>query len=310
MNMSATAFNKKSASGLDAIVESGTIPRQLVTGFDFVEGPAWHPQTGELLFSDIIGDKMYRWTESDGLDVWREPSHMANGNAWDREGRLLTCEHATSRVSRSEAGGGYEILVSHYQDRELNSPNDIVVRRDGSIFFTDPNSGRGDRYGVARKQQLEFQGVYCLHPETAELTLLADDFAKPNGLCFSKDESLLFVNDTDRQHIRVFNVHNDGGISGGRVWAETAGDAPGVADGMKIDSMGNLYCCSSGGIHVFDLDARRIGIITTPEVAANFTWGGEDLTDLYITATHSVYRLSMRVPGYLPFIPEAMSQAV
>jgi len=309
MKLSATAFNQKSASGLDAIVEAGTIPQQLLGGFQFVEGPAWHPQTRELVFSDIIGDRMYRWTDRDGPDAWREPSHMANGNAWDREGRLLTCEHATSRISRSGAGG-YEVLVSHYQGRELNSPNDIVVKCDGSIYFTDPNSGRGERYGVARRQQLEFQGVYCLHPETGQLTLLADDFAKPNGLCFSKDESLLFVNDTDRQHIRVFDVHEDGGISGGHVWAETAGDAPGVADGMKIDSAGNLYCCGSGGIHVFDPDARRIGVIATPEVAANFTWGGEDLTDFYVTATHSVYRLKMKVPGHLPFIPEAMSPAV
>jgi gluconolactonase len=303
MNMSAMAFNRKSASGLDAIVEAGSTPQQLLSGFKFVEGPAWHPQTRELVFSDIIGDKLYRWSERDGLGVLRQPSHMGNGNAWDREGRLLTCEHATSRISRSGPGGRYEVLVSHYQGLELNSPNDIVVKRDGSLYFTDPNSGRGRRYGVPRRQQLEFQGVYCLHPETAELALLADDFAKPNGLCFSKDESLLFVNDTDRQHIRVFDASDDG-ISGGHVWADTAGTAPGVADGMKIDSAGNLYCCGSGGIHVFDPDARRIGIIATPEVAANFTWGGDDLTDLYITATHSVYRLRMKVPGHLPFMPE------
>ena len=307
MNMSATAFHKKPAGGLDAIVEAGTIPHQFLSGFDFVEGPAWHPQTGELVFSDIIGDRIYRWTERDGLSVWRQPSHMANGNAWDHEGRLLTCEHATSRISRGGPDDSYEVLVSHYQGLELNSPNDIVVKRDGSIYFTDPNSGRGDRYGVARQQQLGFQGVYCLHPETAELTLLADDFAKPNGLCFCRDESLLFVNDTDRQHIRVFDMHEDGGISGGRVWAETSGDAPGVADGMKIDSAGNLYSCGSGGIHVFDPDARRIGILATPEVAANFAWGGDDLTDLYITATHSVYHLRMKVPGQLPFVPEAMT---
>lgn len=297
--MSAATITRRLVSGLDAIIEPGTALEQVLTGFEFVEGPAWHPRKRILVFSDIIGDTMYCWHENNVLAVLRKPSHMANGNTWDREGRLLSCEHATSRISRSNGEDSYEVLVSHYRECELNSPNDIVVKRDGSIYFTDPNSGRTDKYGVARHQELPYQGVYRFDPEKSELTLLVKDFAKPNGLCFSRDESLLFVNDTDRQHIRVFNVLEDGSIANGRIWAETGGDAPGVADGMKVDNASNLYCCGAGGIHVFDVTGARTGVIETPEVAANFTWGGDSLTDMYITATHSVYRLKTKIPGHV-----------
>ncbi len=299
MNMSAATIASGSASGLDAILDPGTAAEQIVTGFEFVEGPAWHQQNKLLVFSDIIGNTMYCWRENGELAEFRKPSYMANGNTWDHEGRLLTCEHATSRISRTDQNGNYEALVSHYGGCELNSPNDIVVNKDGAIYFTDPNSGRSQKYGIARYQELDFQGVFRLDPERSELTLLASDFAKPNGLCFSLDESLLFVNDTDRQHIRAFDVLDDGSITNDRVWAETRGVEPGVADGMKIDSAGNLYSCGSGGIHVFDALGSRIGIIETPEVAANFTWGGDALTDMYITATHSVYRLRVKVPGHV-----------
>lgn len=299
MNMSAATIASGSASGLDAILDPGTAAEQIVTGFEFVEGPAWHQQNKLLVFSDIIGNTMYCWRENGELAEFRKPSYMANGNTWDHEGRLLTCEHATSRISRTDQNGNYEALVSHYGGCELNSPNDIVVNKDGAIYFTDPNSGRSQKYGIARYQELDFQGVFRLDPERSELTLLASDFAKPNGLCFSLDESLLFVNDTDRQHIRAFDVLDDGSIANDRVWAETGGVEPGVADGMKIDSAGNLYSCGSGGIHVFDAFGSRIGIIETPEVAANFTWGGDALTDMYITATHSVYRLRVKVPGHV-----------
>jgi gluconolactonase len=177
------------------------------------------------------------------------------------------------------------------------------VTRNGDVFFTDPNSGRGARYGVERRQELDFQGVFRLDPDTRSLTLLVDDFSKPNGLCFSLDESRLFINDTDRQHIRVFDVLDDFTIANGRLWASVSGLQPGVADGMKLDSAGNLYCCGSGGIHVFDPGGSPMGVIPTPEVAANFTWGGEDLTELFMTATHAVYRLRVKIPGHNPITP-------
>jgi len=285
---------------LDEIVSPDAAFERVASGFRFVEGPVWYADQGTLLFSDIIGNTMYRLGKRGGIDVFRKPSLMANGSTLDREGRLLTCEHATSRVSRTPADGRYEVIASHFQGCELNSPNDIVVRRDGSIYFTDPNSGRTRKYGVERPQELGFQGVYRLDPDTGELALLVDDFAKPNGLCFSHDEAVLFVNDTDRQHIRSFDVKANGSVANGRVWATTGGDLPGVADGMKLDSKGNLYCCGSGGIHVFDPDGARLGVIATPEVAANFTWGGRELTDLYVTATHSIYRLGLNVAGHDP----------
>jgi gluconolactonase len=295
--MSAATTSVQPVSRLDEVVLPGATPERILTGFEFVEGPAWDTRSNSLIFSDIIGDTLYRWREYTELTVLRKPSHMANGNTWDRQGRLLSCEHATSRISRSTGEDEYEVLASHYQGRELNSPNDIVVAQNGRIYFTDPNSGRSQKYGVERPQALEFQGVFLLDPESSELTLLIDDFDKPNGLCFSLDESQLYINDTDKQHIRIFDVLDDGRIANGRIFAETGGDKPGVADGMKVDALGNLYCCGSGGIHVFQSDGARIDVIEVPEVAANFTWGGQQLTDMYITATHSIYRLPMKVSG-------------
>jgi gluconolactonase len=296
--------NRIIEGGLDEVICDGASFEQLATGFCFVEGPAWSPQHQSLFFSDITGDVMYRWSEIDGVRVFRKPSHMANGASWDHEGRLVVCEHARSRVSRVSMDGKYEVLASRYAGKELNSPNDIVVSSQGLILFTDPTSGRSAAFGVEREQELDFQGVYKLDPVNGELELLVDDFSKPNGLCFSRDETRLFINDTDRQHIRVFDVKENGGISGGREWASVDGEEPGVADGMKLDSMGNLYCCGSGGIHVFDPDANRLGVIPTPEFAANFTWGGEYLSDLLVTATRSIYRLRVKIPGYNPLKPQ------
>jgi len=301
MSTAATTIYTIPFSGrLAEICGSNSKLERVASGFRFVEGPVWYSRQNTLLFSDIIGDAMYRLERTGEVKTYRQPSHMANGSTLDREGRLLTCEHASSRVSRTSVDGDYEVMASHYGDLELNSPNDIVVRRDGSIYFTDPNSGRTEKYGVERQQELDFQGVYRLEPETGELTLLVEDFDKPNGLCFSLDESVLFVNDTSRQHIYAFDVTEDGSVCNSRVWASTDGDLPGVADGMKIDSQGNLYCCGSGGIHVFDPSGTPLGVIVVPEVAANFTWGGEHLSDLYITATHSIYRLGMNVRGHDP----------
>ena len=279
------------------VVESDVSLDLIADGFTFLEGPIWHPHDHHLIFSDIIGDTMFRWQAGKGVSIFRQPSHMANGNTYDREGCILTCEHATSRVTRTDPNGRTDILVSHYQGRELNSPNDIVVRSDGCIYFTDPNSGRNDPYGVARPQELDFQGVYCLDPGTGRLSLLVDDFEKPNGLCFNSDESLLFINDTARQHIRVFDVKEDGLLNKGRLWAELKDDGVGVADGMKIDTAGRLFCTGPGGVHVFDQEAELLGRILVPQQAANFTWGDADLCSLYITASQSLYRVRVKQAG-------------
>ena len=172
------------------------------------------------------------------------------------------------------------------------------MKRDGGIYFTDPTYGRMEYYGVARAPVLAFRGVYRVEPDGARITLLADDFAQPNGLCFSVDERRLFVNDTERMHIRVFDVADDGTLRNGRIWAELSGDGAGAPDGMKIDSEGNLYCCGPGGIHVLDPSATALGVLRVPTHVANFTWGEDDLKSLFITATDNLFRIRVSVPGH------------
>jgi gluconolactonase len=287
-------------SRLLSIVRRDAEVERLAGGFEFTEGPVWHPEAKFLIFSDMPGDHMRRWTPAEGVATFRKPCNMANGNAYDRRGRLVTCEHASSRVTRTEPDGSIVALATHYNDRELNSPNDVVVRSDNTIFFTDPDFGRRPYYGVPRESQLAFRGVYLITPD-GELRLLVDDFGQPNGLCFSRDETRLFVNDSPRRHIRVFDV--DGyGLSGGEVWAETGGvEGERTPDGMKIDSAGNLFCVGPGGIHIFDGEGRRLGVILVPENVANFTWGEDDLKSLLITASTSLYRLRVEVPGLPAF---------
>ena len=290
---------------LHRLIDPDSQIEPVVAGFDFIEGPIWHPRDRSLIFSDILGNSIYRWSESAGLATLRRNSYMANGNAYDRKGRVVTCEHATSRLTRTDFanGGELEVLASHFEGKQLNSPNDVVVKSDGSIYFTDPDSGRSAGFGVPRERELPFSGVYRFNPEAEELTLLVDDFAKPNGLCFSQDELLLFVNDTMRQHIRVFDVLADGAVGNGRLFANLTGDKLGVADGMKIDQAGNLYSCGPGGIHVFNPGGELLGVIETPEFAANFVFGDDDLQTLYITASTSLYRLRVNVPGVAIFTP-------
>ncbi len=270
---------------------------KLGTGYLFTEGPLWHPVAQHLTFSDMPGDIMRRWTATGGVTTFRQPCAKSNGLVYDKQGRMLICEHASSRVTRVESDGSTTTLASHWQGRELNSPNDIVVRHDGAVYFSDPTYGRAEYYGVPRQKQLDFQGVYRIDPTDGSLGLMANDFGQPNGLCFSTDERRLFVNDTDRQHIRVFDIAADGTLQNNRIWAETRGDGQGAPDGMKIDAIGNVYCCGPGGIHVFDPDARCLGVIKVPEYTANFCWGDPDYRSLYITAATSLYRLRTRIPG-------------
>jgi gluconolactonase len=279
------------------IVGEDVVVERLATGFDFTEGPVWNRAENHLIFSDMPGNIMRKWTPDGGIQDFRQPSNMANGNCYDRQGRLVTCEHATSRVTRTEPDGSITVMATHYDGKELNSPNDIIVKSDGSIYFTDPSFGRKEYYGVPRDTELDFRGVYRLDAESGDLILLASDFDQPNGLCFSADESLLFVNDTMKNHIRVFDVNAAGSVSNSRVWAEVTGDREGVPDGMKIDSQGNLCTTGPGGIHYFAPDATSLGIIYMPEGVANFTWGEDDLRSMFVTASSSLYRVRLIVPG-------------
>jgi len=290
--MAVVAHSKK----LNDLIDENAEVEQIATGFTFTEGPIWMSD-GSLHFSDMPGDKRRRWHPTEGVTVLRDPSNKCNGMTLDNDGNLIVCQHVTSSVVREKPDGTRETLATHWGDKELNSPNDVIVASDGSIIFTDPTYGRMPGFGLEREQELDFQGVYRLPAGGGELELLVDDFAQPNGLCFSLDESRLFVNDTERQHIRVFNVKGNGDLGGGAIWAVTEGEGPGAPDGMKIDSRGNLYCCGPGGVHVFDSSGHRMGIIRVPEVAANFTFGDDDLRSLFVTASTSLYRLRVRVPG-------------
>jgi len=282
------------------VVGGGIAFEKLAGGFGFTEGPIWHPRERHLTFSDIPGNQMHRWSASAGVASFRKPSNKANGNTYDRAGRMLSCEHATSRVTRTEADGSIAILATHYKGKQLNSPNDVVVKSDGWIYFTDPTYGRTRDFGVERAVELDFRGVYRVRGDGTDLTLLADDFGQPNGLCFTRDEKRLFVNDTERGHVRAFDVKADGLLSGGAVWAEVKSGGKGDPDGMKLDSAGNLYVCDCrdpGRIHVFGPDARFLGAIVTPEMVANFTWGDDDMKSLYVTAATSLYRARTNTPG-------------
>jgi gluconolactonase len=243
------------------------------------------------------GDHMRRWSAREGVTTFRKPCNMSNGLTYDRQGRLLACEHATSQVTRTEDDGRIVPIATHYAGKQLNSPNDIVCKSDGGIYFSDPPYGRAKFYGVERPQELDFQGVYRVGRDAKSTELLVDDFDRPNGLCFSRDERRLFINDTARKHIRVFDVTPTGTLKNGRVWAETKGDKPGAPDGMKIDSAGNVYCCGPGGIHVFDPDGRLLEVLEAPEYTANFAWGDDDYRSLFITASTSLYRSRRTIAG-------------
>ena len=282
-----------------AIVGDGVRVEQVATGFGFTEGPVWDKARRQLIWSDMKHDHMRCWSSERGVQTYRKPSNKANGNAFDAQGRLVSCEHGTSRVVREEADGALTVLASQWEGKELNSPNDLTIKSDGAIYFSDPTFGRiREDVGIPRPLTLDFRGVYRIAPD-GDLRLLVDDFEQPNGLCFSPDESLLYINDTPRAHIRVFDVQPDGGIASGRVFGETTGDAPGAPDGMKLDTQGHLYCTGPGGIHVFGHDGRCLGVILTPERPTNMAWGDDDLKTLYITAQTSVYRARLKATGHL-----------
>ena len=210
--------------------------------------------------------------------------------------RLITCEHNGRRVVRTELDGAISALAERFQGRRLNSPNDVVVRSDGSVYFTDPPYGLGN---PPRWKELTFNGVYRRAAD-GEVVLLVDDFERPNGLAFSPDETVLYVDDTERGHIRAFDVRPDGGIANGRVFAELEGREPGRPDGMKVDWEGNVYCTGPGGFWIFSSAGKYLGRVLMPEVPANLAWGDSDWKTLYITAQTSVYRMRLIIPGIAP----------
>jgi sugar lactone lactonase YvrE len=277
---------------LKSLIEPGD-PEQLATGFQFTEGPIWMPD-GSLLFSDIPADRIYRWSPNDGAVVWREPSGHANGLTLDQQGLLIACEHGNRRVSRTEPDGSVVTLADSFQGKRLNSPNDVVVRSDGTIYFTDPP------YGIRLEEREQpCNGLYRIRTD-GTLDLLADDFDRPNGLAFSPDESVLYVDDSPRRHVRAFDVNPDGTLVDSRVIADMDHPQPGSPDGMKIDIQGHLYVTGATGIWVFEPDGTCLGVVVTPEKPANCAWGDADCKSLYITARTALYRVRVQVPGVAP----------
>jgi gluconolactonase len=282
------------------LVEADAELELLGSGFTFTEGPVWtNRDGGSLLFSDMPGDTRRRWTPAGGVEVVAHPSNKGNGLSYDLEGRLLICEHSTSSLIRIEADGSRTVLASHWEGKELNSPNDVIVTSDGSIVFTDPPYGRWPGFGVERAQELDFQGVYLVTPD-GELQLLVDDFAKPNGLCFSPDEQTLWINDTDGGHVRRFSVSSDGTLTGGEVIYQQEGFSleTGIPDGQKLDAAGNLWLSGPGGVHVITGDGQLLGRILTPENVGNQAWGGEDWKTLFICTSSTVHTLRTKVAGH------------
>ena len=287
--------------------------RQIGSGFTFTEGPIWHPVEHYLLFSDMPADTRRRWDRA-GVREVAKPSNKGNGMTYDAELNLLVCEHATSSVARLRPNGTREVLATHFEGRELNSPNDICVHSDGSIWFTDPWYGRMPNFGVERPRQLGWQGVFRIAPGArpnarpgAEPELVVDRyiFGQPNGLCFSPDESMLYVNDTEQANIRVYRVAPGGKLSDGRVFASGIRDSlkAGQPDGMKCDADGNVWLTAPGGLWVYSPDGRLIGKVSIPEMAANLHWGGPNWRTLFICACTSVYAVDVKVgPRNEPFM--------
>ncbi len=282
------------------LVDETAEVERVATGFSFTEGPIWTAD-GSLHFSDMPGDKRRRWHPTEGVTVLRDPSNKCNGMTRDDHGNLIVCEHVTSSLVRESPDGTRETLASHWGERELNSPNDVIVASDGSIIFTDPTYGRMPGFGLEREQELDFQGVYRLPAGGGDLQLLIDDFAQPNGLCFTPDESQLYINDTVHAHIRVFDVGPGHALSNGRVFAEGIGTgdlASGeLVDGMKLDERGNVYVTGPKGVWIFAPDGEHLGVILVPENVGNVNWGDDDWSTLYIPASTSVYRVRMKVAG-------------
>ncbi|ANH08906.1 SMP-30/gluconolactonase/LRE family protein [Shinella sp. HZN7] len=274
--------------------------KTLAGGFDWVEGPVWFGDHDCLLFSDIPNNRILRWSPTLGISTFREPANFSNGNTRDREGRLVTCEHGTRRVTRTEHDGSITVIADRYEGKRLNSPNDVVVASDGAVWFTDPHYGIASDYEGTRAEQELPCNVYRVDPHSGEIRAVLTDFQGPNGLAFSPDETRLYVADTGRmfssdpRHIRVFDV--------GKGWSLTGGDVfhvvgPGCADGMRVDAAGNLWTSAGDGVHCIAPDGRRLGKILVPETVSNICFGGRHGHRLFITASTSLYAVSLAIRG-------------
>lgn len=277
---------------------------RLCTGLRWSEGPAWFPAGRYLVWSDIPNNRMMRFDETDGsVSVFRQPANNSNGNTVDAQGRLVSCEHLTRRVTRTEFDGSVSVIADRYNGKRLNSPNDAVVKSDGSIWFTDPPYGiLNDFEGIAAPPEVDGCHVYRVDPSSGVVTQVTSDFDKPNGMAFSVDEKFLYIADTGAshtpdgpRHIRKFKVGDDGTLSGGEVFAVCGN---GLFDGFRLDRAGRIWTSAGDGVHCYDPDGTLIGKVHIPEPVANVAFGGEKLNRLFICATTSLYSVFLPVNGH------------
>ncbi len=288
------------------VVPGSARVERLWTGARWSEGPAWFPAHNTLVWSDIPNDRMLRYDALTGqVGVFRQPARNSNGNTVDAQGRLVTCEHGGRQVTRTEHDGSITVLASHYGGKQLNSPNDVVVKSDGSIWFTDPDYGiLSDYEGDKSPGEIGACHVYRIDGQSGEIAIVADDFVKPNGLAFSPDESILYIVDTGSterpdgpNHLRRFQVSADGTLTGGEVLVDADG---GHFDGLRVDTEGRLWLADDHGIRCHLADGTLIGRVLLPERASNLTFGGAARDTLMITATTSVYSCRVSATGAAP----------
>jgi gluconolactonase len=288
------------APELDKIISGSEPIQELASGFGGpngpAEGPVWWHEGGYLLFSDIHNDRRMKYQPGVGVSVFQTQTNRANGLTRDQQGRLIACENAARRVVRHEHDGSITVVANSFQGRQLNRPNDVVVKSDGCIYFTDPWTSP-----MAPEQwDLTFSGVYRVTPDLGTMSLLIADFVLPNGLAFSPDESVLYINDSRRGHIRAFDLLPNGTLAKhtDRVFADLRGPEPGVPDGMKVDVEGNVYCGGSGGLWIFDPNGRKLGrIVHGASATTNLAFGGDDWKTLYFTSRNHLGAVNVKISG-------------
>jgi len=275
---------------------------ELYSDCRWAEGPVWFSDLQCLIWSDIPNQRMLRWVKDGGVSVFRTPSNFTNGNTRDRQGRLVSCEHGGRRVTRTEIDGSITVLADRYEGKRLNSPNDVVVHSDGSVWFTDPTYGiKSDYEGFRAEPEQATRNVYRLDPQTGEIDAVVTDFGQPNGIAFSPDEKILYVADSSSshdpsapRHIRAFDVVDSRQLKNSRVFCDIDN---GLADGFRVDVDGNVWTSAGDGVHCFGPDGKLLGKILLPQTAANLTFGGPRRNQLFITATKSLYAIFLATTG-------------